>query len=1552
MDLLGQIKRKRGEMFSLGKCIFCQECRDESTRKATEQGFNSVKDAMYKRIKYNCDKYLDAIDSLQRTEVDIRDSIIIWHKTCFSSFTSSNHLQRLKKRFETSLNNNLAVELTTPQKIISRSSLPPVEWDKCIYCQNVTKVKLHQVLNLETSEKIFNASKYDSILGYKLAGVIDLVAAKTKYHLQCHSSSMQKLHTASRSHVSTEKDSLFEFSPVCFDIVVKELEKGLHDGSIYSVKSVWDRYSTLVKEETDVICVSPDSNALKKFRENLASRLGNTIEFVSNTNKNESLLIVPSVTKATVIQTLKTNVADQCTRDVEDGLHNFYLKGESDDILRLIYKTSSIIKSDLKNCKGHTTYTGIDKDHVEEIIPQSLFLLLSLIIGENEDSQNYNRILSIAQDIIYVQSKGRILTPKHIGLGVALHHMTRSKQIVQLVNQAGHCISYEGIQKVDTSIAKYELSKYKENNNTITPSNLVHNKFTQFAVDNIDIIEDVLDGKGTFHATQCAAFQCGVNPDSSCNKDIGKSRSLGPSLPDDFHKILNSGYVVRQRPKPIFDIKIQQQWFKTEKYVLDQAKSRDIAWLLCRMEGPNQQHIPAWTGFNHLVSQSDTDVNSVGHMPILTAPADDMNTVYTLITRCKHISDSLSLSHTVITFDQALYYRAKEIIWLKHPELKSVIVRLGSFHTAMNFLKVIGQHMERSGLRDVWVESGVFGETSTINMLTGKSYNKAVRGHKLTLEALWRILWPKFIEWVDQVPEIKHAQLIIKELVQKLKNHDLNVEEEYEELVSLLYQILKEIDQFDESQKNKKTYKLWRQYMDMVFTLLAFIRADREGNWSLHLESFTKMLPLFHRYDHTNYARWGTIYLTEMRSLPDTAPEVNQEFQKGNFSIKRTKSNFSQIGPDQALEHINRVAKVSGGLIGITRNPAARDRWCLTLNEKSSISNATLRMFDIELQDVNNDWTHHDIGPARIARDEVDVKKLKHELERFHVFERATNDLFVISTSDVAPDNIADSLSSAEDLGLKRVEEFVTVRLQEKTIDFYSKLKHESPLTLANMYQVKVKTTGGKTKTIKADRDLLQRLLVASQGGRDVDMKSILTHELSPVPISLASIDQKLNKSHKADLADILTEELNLKGEIPKSNKRSCILVDGMALIQSITKPDGAKTFGDFADIFIAKVINNFSALTSRVDILFDRYMKSSIKSGSRDQRTGSIQPIRRVIDNRDIKLPHNWKRFISLPDNKENLVSFLSQELNMVRDRLPSNSELVIGGGYQNIMETSTTRERDVTHLMADHEEADTRIVLHANDALKEGFERIIINCRDTDVLVMLVSMLKKTSSEIWFRAGTAKNVRNIPVHKIGNISHMVRENLCSFHSLTGCDSTSQFKGKSKKTAWKTYLKYPHLLNGMGKSELSADTFKDVERFVSILYTGDDSVENINDVRYNLFVKGKSLDSLPPTRDALKQHVERANYQSYVWNRAMYPLQDLPDPATRGWKMDGSTLTPVLMTQESVPEKCHQLITCQCRRGCTFRCGCLSHKLYCVPGCCCGGVCHNQHSDPVDESD
>ena len=59
-------------------------------------------------------------------------------------------------------------------------------------------------------------------------------------------------------------------------------------------------------------------------------------------------------------------------------------------------------------------------------------------------------------------------------------------------------------------------------------------------------------------------------------------------------------------------------------------------------------------------------------------------------------------------------------------------------------------------------------------------------------------------------------------------------------------------------------------YMDMDI-LLDFIRAERDGNWTLLLEAFTAMLPWLTIYDYANYARWGHNYVSCKQETPSIA---------------------------------------------------------------------------------------------------------------------------------------------------------------------------------------------------------------------------------------------------------------------------------------------------------------------------------------------------------------------------------------------------------------------------------------------------------------------------------------------------------------------------------------------------------------------------------------------------------------------------------------------------------------------------------------------------------
>ena len=59
----------------------------------------------------------------------------------------------------------------------------------------------------------------------------------------------------------------------------------------------------------------------------------------------------------------------------------------------------------------------------------------------------HQKILAMCQDIIYTGSRGKCRTPKHNGLGIAIHQLTQSRAAIELINKNGHGISYDaGLQ--------------------------------------------------------------------------------------------------------------------------------------------------------------------------------------------------------------------------------------------------------------------------------------------------------------------------------------------------------------------------------------------------------------------------------------------------------------------------------------------------------------------------------------------------------------------------------------------------------------------------------------------------------------------------------------------------------------------------------------------------------------------------------------------------------------------------------------------------------------------------------------------------------------------------------------------------------------------------------------------------------------------------------------------------------------------------------------------------------------------------------------------------
>ena len=129
------------------------------------------------------------------------------------------------------------------------------------------------------------------------------------------------------------------------------------------------------------------------------------------------------------------------------------------------------------------------------------------------------------------------------------------------------------------------------------------------------------------------------------------------------------------------------------------------------------------------------------------------------------------------------------------------------------------------------------------------------------------------------------------ETFNKFRQELQTVEEEF-----LQYQKQKE--------ESSKLFRFWNDYIRMVQLLLQFIRAERTGNWYLHLSTTADMVPHFFSMDRPNYSRWLPVYIhvADMQQLDNIHPRVYEDFMKGNHSISRSGQPFTQVSTDMALE--------------------------------------------------------------------------------------------------------------------------------------------------------------------------------------------------------------------------------------------------------------------------------------------------------------------------------------------------------------------------------------------------------------------------------------------------------------------------------------------------------------------------------------------------------------------------------------------------------------------------------------------------------------------------
>ena len=376
------------------------------------------------------------------------------------------------------------------------------------------------------------------------------------------------------------------------------------------------------------------------------------------------------------------------------------------------------------------------------------------------------------------------------------------------------------------------------------------------------------------------------------------------------------------------------------------------------------QSVPGWSAFNAMLYPELPEISMVSYCPLIDGFSTEFSTIYTVLKHAQAISNTMGQEDTVITLDLAIYVKAKQIQWRFANEFSDVVILMGTFDIALNFLAIIGKKYLNSGLEDLLIESGVYAAGATSVLMKGKSYNRGVRAHKLCMEAFFRLMWPEFVKWYTNSSSCEQSRLINKEQLRVIISSGVaevekrkNIPQIFPKLEEDLRVLLCSLDAFKlEARGKSRMFAFWEEYCSMVDTTLKLIKADRTGNWNLHLSAVAAMTPHFFAMDRPNYSRWLPIYLIDMHRLESKHTRVHQAFLSGEHSISRSAQPFSQVSTDMALEQsINADSKAKGGIIGISQTQSALDRWFLTIHERALVTTTLKEVYGVK----GNDTTMH-----------------------------------------------------------------------------------------------------------------------------------------------------------------------------------------------------------------------------------------------------------------------------------------------------------------------------------------------------------------------------------------------------------------------------------------------------------------------------------------------------------------------------------------------------------------------------------------------------------------
>lgn len=942
-DITSSLSNKSDTPLEWSKCIFCQEdtgkklvCPADYADRFRGAGYKTIAETLQAFYDLGClpdDVNLTRMndgDGLEQTFVSRRAK---FHTTCSLKF-NKNELQRATKR-KTSADEEIspgAKKKYTRQNLFRKDEAA----DICFFCDEpATDSKpLHKAstLDLDTRVRQCAVNVQDQRLIAKLSER-DLIAKGAEYHTQC----LVSLYNRDRDRAGTshDQDDTNTAKSTAFAELISYIQDALKD-----------------KDTTPVFQLSE----LKKLYVDRVDQLGGDPSVVHSTRLKEKILsYIPQLEAynegRNVLFVASENVGKSLRRSCQLG-------DESEAVL--LSRAANIIRQDMLRKKCEPFSGSFTEDCQENSVPQSLLMLISMILYGTSIKDNASYLsqpaLSLSQLITYNSCVRRRQqpssntrhfeqreTPLPLFLGALVHTKTRSKDLVDTLYKLGLSVSYDRVLGLSADLGNSAISHF-ETVGTVCPPTLNIGVFTTSAVDNIDHDPTATSAHGSFHGTGISLFQ---HPDTEnrgteqTRVSISRSGKKISKLPDSYTLVPAASVAKDEPPVPeVCGLKQpscslmnnavaeENDWCDHLSKIIDEGnydstsgKDLHISWAAYHSRRQQLEETPILgpAAVSALLPLFPNDSKSVAMI------RHSMNVVK------KAVAVLNPGQIPVITFDQPLFKIAKQIQWMWPEEYgeESFVVMLGGLHIKMTLLKALGDFLDGSGWTSALVQAEIATAGTSNSFLKVAHVKRTARAHQITACALYKLRQASYVEW--QTNQLGCSS------------------ESFEEWC-------------EQRALQSPQFHFWQLVLSIELEVLTWDRSIHEGNFLLYVEALTRLQWLFHSLDHYNYARASAIHLRDMVILREKHPRIFEAFCKGKFTVNKTQRAFSRMAIDESHEQNNACVKGDGGAVGLTENPSALLRWMVSGPEMARIIGEFRTVLD--KKETVSQLHHHEDQPG------------------------------------------------------------------------------------------------------------------------------------------------------------------------------------------------------------------------------------------------------------------------------------------------------------------------------------------------------------------------------------------------------------------------------------------------------------------------------------------------------------------------------------------------------------------------------------------------------------